>query len=140
MHLNGERASPGLALPLAAGTLAEAGEVLLADSHVAGGVSWAGVVYQDFEVHLGFAAETLDVGLKVALVGADGAAKGVVVLKGGAEAEGQNGGELEAVCNDAGVVFGSLLIKICAIFWSVFRDDDCEIAGREEECLITGDA
>jgi hypothetical protein len=38
-------------------------------------------------VHLCFAAETLDVGLEVALVGADGAAQGVVVLKGGSEAK-----------------------------------------------------
>jgi len=39
-------------------------------------------------VHFGFAAEPLDIGQKVALVGADGAAEGVVVGEGGAESSG----------------------------------------------------
>ena len=59
------------------------------------------------EVHLGLAAEALHVGHEVALVGADRAAEGVVILKGGAEAEGQHGGVGKAPGDDAGVVAGS---------------------------------
>jgi len=140
MHLDRQGTSLGLALPLAAGALAEAGQVLLTNGHVASGVAGTGVVDKHLEVHLGFAAETLDVGLEVALVGADGTAQGVVVLKGGAEAEGQYGGEFEAVCDNAGVVFGDLLIKLGALFGCVLRDNDGKIAGWEEECLITEDA
>ena len=88
-------------------------------------------------MHLGLAAETLDVGLEVALVGADRAAQRVVVLEGGAEAEGQYGGELEAIGDDAGVILGGLLVHPGSVFRAVFGDDDRQIAGRKEESLIT---
>jgi hypothetical protein len=139
MHLDGKSTGSGLALPLTAGALAKAGEVLLADGHIACGVAGAGVVHQDLEVHLSFAAETLDIGLEMTLIGADGAAQGVVVLKGGAKPEGQDSGEFEAVCDNASVVFGGLLIKLFAVFGGVLGDDDGEITGWEEECLMTED-
>ena len=67
------------------------------------------VVDEDLEVHFGLAAQTLDVGHEVALVGTDGAAEGVVIVKGGAEAERKNGGLCEAAGDDAGVVAGRCL-------------------------------
>ena len=111
MHLEGEGAGLGLTLALPAGALAQAGEVLLSDGHVAGGGAGADVVDQDLEVHLGLAAEPFDVGDEVALVGADGAAQTIVVGEGGVEAEGKHGGEFEAVRDDACVILGGLLIE-----------------------------
>jgi len=99
MHLNGERASPGLALPLAAGTLAEAGEVLLADSHVAGGVSWAGVVYQDFEVHLGFPAQPRYAHPKGTAIGSYRLPEGFIAVENGSETERKDGAVPETDTN-----------------------------------------
>ena len=100
MHLDRKRAGARLALALAAGGLAQGAEVVLPGDGVAlcslraGGGQY--VVDQHLEVHFGFAAEPLDVGQEVALVGADGTAERVVIFKGGAEPEGQNGGLREA--------------------------------------------
>ena len=80
-------------------------------------------------MHLGLAAKTFYVGLKMTLVGADGAAQGVVVLEGGTEAEGEDGGEFEAVSDDASVVFRGLLVQPCSVLLAVFGDDDSQIAG-----------
>ncbi len=88
-------------------------------------------------MHLGLAAETLYVGLEVALVGADGAAQGVVILKGGAEAKWQDSREFEAVSDDAGVVFCGLLVQPCGVLFAVFGYDDSQIAGWKKKCLIT---
>ena len=140
MHLDRESARFGLTLPLAAGAFAQAGQVLLADGHVAGRVTRAGIVHKDLEVHLGFAPKAFDIGLKMTLIGADGPAKRVVVLKGGAEAEGQDSGQFEAVCDDAGVVFGGLLVQPLIVFGAVFGDDHGQVTGGKEECLITEEA
>ena len=91
-------------------------------------------------MHLSFTAETLDIGLEMTLIGADRAPQGVVVLKSGAEPERQDRGEFEAVCDNASVVFGGLLIKLFTIFGGMLGDDDGEITSWEEECLMTGDA
>src|SRR5215469_18977653 len=69
----------------------------------------ADVVDDNLEVHLSLATETLDIGQEVTLVGPDGAAQGVVVLKGGPEAEWKNGGAVEAAGDHTGVVAGGRL-------------------------------
>jgi prepilin-type processing-associated H-X9-DG protein len=69
----------------------QAVQILLADGHVACGVTGAGVVDEHLEMHLRLAAEAVDVGEEVPLVGADGAAQSLVVSEGGVEAEGQDG-------------------------------------------------
>ena len=140
MHLDGESTGLGLALPLAAGALTQTGEVLLADGHVASRVAGAGVVHEHLEVHLGLAAETLDIGLEVTLVGSDGAAKRIVILKGGAKTKGQDGGKFETVRDDAGMVFCSLLIEPFMVFAAVLGDDDGQVTGGKQECLITEEA
>ena len=55
-------------------------------------------------MHLGLAAQTLDIGLKMTLIGTDRAAQRVVVLKRSAKTEGKHGRKFEAVCNNAGVL------------------------------------
>lgn len=141
MHLDGEGAGSGLALALAAGAVAQAGEILLADARLPGGlvageVTGTGVVDEHFEVHLGFSAKAFDVGLEVPLVGADGAPQGIVILKRGAEAEGQDSGVLKAVGDHACMVFGGLLIHALGVFGVVLRHDNGQITGREEEGLV----
>ena len=78
------------------------------------------------------------------LVGTDRTAQRVIVLERSAEAERQNGGVLEAVGDDAGMVFLCLLtvrlsdlLHSGGIFRAVFGDDDSEIAGRKEKGLIS---
>ena len=139
MHLNRQSACFRLTLPLTAGALAKAGQILLADRHIAGRVAGAGIVHQHLQVHLGLAAQTLDISLEVSLIGADRAAQRVVVLKRGAETKWQNSGKFEAVRNHAGVVSGRLLIQPGAVFGRVLGDDDSKIAGRKEKRLITED-
>lgn len=140
MHLDREGARFGLALPLAAGTFSQAGEVLLAYGHVTSRVTRAGIVDQNFEVHLGFTPKAFNIGLKMTLIGANRAAKRVVVLKGGAKAEGQDSGQLEAVCDNAGVVFGGLLVQPLMVFGAVLGDDHGQVTGGKKECLITEEA
>jgi hypothetical protein len=137
MHLDGECTRFGLAFPLAAGALTQAGQVLLADGHVAGRVAWAGIVDEDLEMHLGLATKPLDIGLEVTLIGADGAAERIVILKGGAKTKGQDGGELETVRDDTGMVFCSLLVEPLMVFGAVLRNDNGQITGGKQECLIT---
>jgi len=88
-------------------------------------------------MHLGLAVETLEVGDEMAMVGADGAAQGVVILKGGMKAEGKHGARLEARGDDAGVVLLALLVEAGIVFCIVLRDEDGEIACGEEENLIS---
>src|SRR6185312_5615557 len=78
-----------------------------------------------------------DVGLKVSLVRADGTAKSIVVLKGSAEAEGQDGREFETVRDDAGVVLGCLLVEPLMVLGAMLGDDDGQVTGGKEECLVT---
>ena len=136
VHLQGEGACLGLTLTLAAGALAEAGEVLLPDGHVAGGGAGANVVDQDLEVHLGLSSQAFHVGEEVALVGANGPAEGIVVGEGGVEAEGKDGGVLEAVADDACVILRGLLVERFDLFRIVFRDNDRQFAGGEQERLV----
>ena len=122
---------------LAAGTFAQADEVLLADGHVAGRVAGAGVVDKHFEVHLRFATQAFDIGKEVPLVGTDGTAECVVVVEGGCEAEGQDGREFEAVRDDPGVILGCLLVEAFGVGGLMLGDDHRQITGGKEERLIT---
>src|ERR1700727_3023450 len=88
-------------------------------------------------MHLGLAAQTLDVGLEVTLIRSDRAAQSVVILERSTKPEGKYGRKLEAVCDDSGVILGCLLVHPCTVFRAVFGDDDGQIAGGEEECLVT---
>ncbi len=91
-------------------------------------------------MHLGLAAQALDVGQEVALVGADRAAQRVVILERGAEAERKNGGLVKAAGDHAGVVAsGGLRLgagQAAGVFGQVLGDDNGEIGGWKEEDLI----
>lgn len=137
MHLHRKRPRSGLAFPLTAGALTKARQILLSDGHIAQSIAWAGVVDQDFEVHLRLAAKAFDVGQEVALVGTDRASQRVVVLKGSSEAERQDRRVLEAVSDNTSVIFLGLLIHSCAILRIVLGDDHRKIAGWKEKGLIT---
>jgi hypothetical protein len=137
MHLDGECACLRLSFTLSAGALTQAGQVLLADCHVAGGIARAGVVHQDLQVHLGLAAEPLDIRHEVALIRPDRAAQRVVVLKRSAETKWQNSGVFEAIRDNAGMVLRRLLVQPGIVFGCVLGDNDGKIAGWEKERLIT---
>ena len=78
-------------------------------------------------MHLGFAAQPLDIRLKMTLIGTYGATKGVVILEAGSETERQHGGMLKALRNDAGMIFGGLLIHTGDVFRSVLGDHDSKV-------------
>ena len=140
MHLHGERAGFGLAFPLAACALAQADQVLLANCHVSSRISRAGVVDENFKVHLGLASETLHVGLKLTLVGSNGAPQSVIILEGRAEAKRKDGRVLKAIGNHSGMVPCRLLIHSLRIFCIVLGHDDGQITGRKEKGLISEEA
>jgi hypothetical protein len=73
-------------------------------------------------VHFGFAAQAVNVGEELALVGPDGAAETVVVREYGSEAEGKNRGAFEAICDNASVLDSGPIIQI--VFCGVFADDN----------------
>src|SRR5581483_6545771 len=96
-----------------------------------------GAVFQhQLDVHFGFATELGD-GIEEGLaVGANGAAERVVGFEYGAELEGQNGGDAEALADHACVIDDGLLSELAV--WVVFAYDDGEIAAgiREYSALI----
>jgi hypothetical protein len=104
----------------------------------------ADVVDEDLQVHLRLAAETLHVGQEVTLVGADGTAHGVVVLKGGAKPERKDSGTVKAAGDDAGVISGSSLGfstgQACGVLVEMLRDDDGQIGCGKEEDLVSEEA
>ena len=148
MHLDGKGSRFGLTFPLTGGRVAKTGQVLLPNGglsrkRILREVTWTGVVNQNFEMHLSLAAEALDIRQKVPLVGTYGAAKTIVILEGGGEAEGKHGGELEAVGDDAGVIASGLLSFASepgAVRCAVFGDNYGKIAGGKEEGLVTEEA
>ena len=94
VHLEAHCTCPCLALPLPHGVFTKTGEVLAAYS--LGGKMLADflratVVDEDLQMHLGFAAELIDVGEELTLIGADGFAEGFVIVKNRAEAERKDG-------------------------------------------------
>ena len=126
MHLEADCACAGLALALAGSCLTEVSEVLATNLlwiEVGEFASATAVIHEDFEVHLGFAAEFIDIAEELALVGPDGFAKAFVVVEDSAESEGKYGGVLETICDDSCVVDPGFLIEcVCR---AVFADDDC---------------
>ena len=137
MHLETDGACTRLALPCPGRVLAQVGQILAANTF--GGdllleLLAAAVVNKDFEVHLGLAAELIDVAEELALVGADGLAQALVVVEDGSEAEGQHGGMLETVADDPGVIDAGFLVE--GLGRVVFADDDGEVAGGIKEDLI----
>src|SRR5262249_11326764 len=119
------------------------GEVFLPGVVVLGAVAGLGadVVDDDLQVHLSLATETLDVGKEVTLVGADGTAQSVVVLKGGAETEWKDSGTVKAAGDHASVITGGRLGfktgQASGVLIEVLRDDDGEIGCGKEEDLIS---
>jgi hypothetical protein len=71
-------------------------------------------------VHLGFAAQLVDVTEELTLVGPDGFAEAIVVVEDGAEAEGKHGGMFKAISDDASMIHTRFLVQgFCRI---VFAD------------------
>ena len=124
MHLEANGAGAGLTFTLAGGAFAELREVLLADAF--GGEMLfqfaAAIVDADLEMHLGFSVEAFKIGLELALIGADGFAEAFIVLKDGAEAEGEDGGLLEAIGDHPCMVDSGFLVE--GLGGVVFADDD----------------
>jgi hypothetical protein len=79
------------------------------------------VVDKHLQVHLGLAAQFVDVAQELPLVGADGSAQTVVVVEDGSKPEGQHRGMLEAVGDDPGVVHAGFLVQ--GFRGVVFADD-----------------
>jgi hypothetical protein len=124
MHLKADGAGAGLAFALARCRFAEIGEI--APAHLVwrnlGKFTAAAVVDKDLEVHLGFAAEFIDVAEELTLVGPDGFAQAFVVVEYGAEAKRKDGGMFEAVSDDASMIHTRFLIEgFCGI---VFADNN----------------
>jgi len=138
MHLEADCACAGLALALAGSCLTEVSEVLATNLlwiEVGEFASATAVIHEDFEVHLGFAAEFFDVVEELSLVGPDGFAEAFVVAEDSTESEGKDCGVFETVCDDSGVVNPGFLIEcICGV---MFTDDDCKITGWVKENLIS---
>src|ERR1700747_2378656 len=101
----------------------------------------ADVVDEDLQVHLRLAAETFYIGQEVTLIGADGTAQGVVVVKGGAETEWKDSRTVKAAGDHAGVITGGSLGfragQAGGVLVEMLRDDDCEIGWGKEEGLVS---
>jgi hypothetical protein len=102
---------------------------------------WADVVDEDLEVHLRFSAKTLYIGQEVTLVGTDRTAQGVVIVKGGAEAERKDSRTIKAAGDHAGVIAGSGLSirtgQTSSVFVEMLGDDDGQIGCGKEEDLVS---
>jgi hypothetical protein len=95
-------------------------------------------------MHLGLAAKALHVGKEVALIGTDGPAQRVVILKCSAEPEGQNRRAGKATGDDARMVSGCELSigtgEADGILGQVLGDNDGEIGRWKEKGLISEEA
>jgi hypothetical protein len=123
MHLEAHGAGAGLAFALAGGVLTQVGQVFFADAfegQVFLEFLGAAGVYVDFEVHLGLAVKAFEIALKLPLIRPDRLTEAFVVLKDGAKPERKNGGVLEAIGDNSGVVDSSFLIEVFG--WVVFTD------------------
>ena len=94
----------------------------------------ATIVDMDFEVHLGLAVKAFEIALELALIGTDGFAETLVVLKYGSKTEREDGGLFEAVGDNSCVIDTGFLIH--GICWVMFADDDCQVTGGVEKDLI----
>ena len=129
MHLEGDGACAGLAFAGAGGVLTEVGEIFAPDAlrEVLLELFGAAVIDEDLEMHLGLAAEFIDISLELALVGTDGLAKDLIVAEYSSKPERKDCGVLKTVRDNAGVIHPCLLIQV--VVWVVFTHDDCEVAG-----------
>ena len=139
VHLKADGTGAGLTFALPGCRFAEIGQVTAA--HFVGRklsdqfASAAAVVDENLEVHLGFAAQFIDVAEELSLVGPDGFAEAFVVVEDGAKAERKNGGVFEAISDDSCVVHTRFLIQtVCRV---MFADDNCEVTGWVKENLIS---
>ena len=101
-------------------------------------VAAAAVVDEDLQVHLGLAAQLVDVALELALVGANGLAQALVVVEDGSKAERQDGGVLKTVGDDPGVIDAGLLVQ--GFSGVVFADDDGQVTGGIKKNLVAADS
>jgi hypothetical protein len=92
----------------------------------------------NLQVHLGLAVKPFDIALKLALIGTNGLAETLIVLKDGSEAEGKNGRVLKAVGDNSGVIDSRLLIQ-CFI-GVVLAHNNGQVAGGVKENLIATDS
>jgi len=137
VHLETDGTGAGLAFALAGCRFAEVGEIAASDlvGRDLGKLTAAAVVDEDFEVHLSFAAEFIDIAEELTLVGPDGFTEAFVVVEDGAESEGKDCGMFEAVSYDAGMIHTGFLIEsFCGI---VFADYNGKVTGWVEENLIS---
>ena len=93
MHLEADGASAGLTFALAGCRFTQIGEIAATYFvwRYLSKFTAAAVVYEDLEVHFGFAAEFFDVAEELTLVGPDGFAEAFVVVEDGSKAERKDG-------------------------------------------------
>jgi hypothetical protein len=137
MHLEADRARARLPLTSACRVLSQAGEILPANAF--GGrmfLDFAGatVVHNYLEMHLGFAAEFVDVSKELALVGTNRFAKALVIVEDRSETEWQDSGLLKTVCDYPCVIYSGFLVK--GLRRVVFAHHDRQLAGGVKEDLV----
>jgi hypothetical protein len=82
--------------------------------------------------------EAFEVALELTLIGADGFAEAFVIRKDGAKTEREDGGMLEAIGDNPGVIDAGLLVE--GFIWVMFTYDDGEVTGGVEENLVATDS
>jgi len=89
VHLECYGPGTGLAFALACGSLSKLGKILLAYTLSRQKLFdfTAAVIHHNFQMHLGFAVEAFEVGLKLALIGSNRFTKPFIILKNCTEAE-----------------------------------------------------
>ncbi len=137
VHLEAHRSRPRLTLPSPRGVLPQIAQIFAANPF--GGemlldFARAAVVDEDLEVHLGLAAQLVDVAEELTLVGANGLAEHFVVREDGAEPEGKYGGMLEAVGDDPCVIDAGFLVE--GFPGIVLAHNNGEVTCRIKEYLI----
>ncbi len=137
VHLEADGARTGLALAGAGCVLAKIAQILAAnalDRQMALDFLGAAIVDENLQMHLGLAAEFVDVAEELALIGTDGFAEDFVVVEDSPESEGKYGGMLKAIRDHPGVINTSLLVE--GFGWVVLAYDDGEVACGIEKHLI----
>lgn len=141
VHLETNCTCPGLALSCTGRALPQAAQVLSANpfrGQMLFKVLGTAVIDEDLQVHLGLAAQFLDIALKLALVGTNRLAEDFVVIEDCPETEGKHRRVLETICNDPGVIDAGLLIQ--CLLWIVLADDNCEVAGWIKKYLVAANS
>jgi len=141
MHLEADGAGAYLALALASGVLAQAGEILLVQSFRRKTLlkrAAAAVVNEYLQVHLGLAAQLVDVAKELALIDADGPSQALVVVEDGPKPEGQHRGMLEAAGHHPRVIDAGSLVE--SFMGVVFADNDGKVTGGIKKNLAAADS